>query len=110
MSKLTAAPDLSQVKPEDVARYADLFAQDVVDTVNGDLDFDSNFNAKEVTATFSAANTDLAIQHNLGRTPVRYIVTSATTAMSVYNGSIASTSSILYLRSSATGVATLLIY
>ena len=110
MSSITASSNFTNVKPEELAKYVDLFGQDVTTTINGQLDFATNFNAKEITVVFASSNTDTATGHTLGRIPVRYIVTSATTAMSVYNGATASTSSTIYLKSSATGTATILIY
>ncbi len=111
MSKITASPDIDNVKQPEQIKFIDIFLQDVVDTVNGKLDFASNLNAKEITVNFTVANTDVSTSHSLGRVPTRYLVTSATTALSaVYNGTIANTSSTITLRSSAIGIATLLIY
>ena len=110
MSKIQASTGIAQVKPEEVQRFVDLFCQDVTRVVNGNLDFATNFNAKALSVNFSAANTDVAVAHGLGRVVVGYVQTGASAAMSLYDGSKASTSSTLYLRSSATGTARILVY
>ncbi len=111
MSKVTASTDVSQVKPDELAKFVDICLEDIVLQINGKLDFDTNFNAKEITVNFAVANTDTTTAHGLGRVPSRYIVTSSTTALSaVYNGTSANTSSTITLRSSAVGIATILIY
>ena len=110
MSKITASTDLDKVKPEDLPRYLTLFAQDVAKQLSNSLDFATNFNGKEISVTFTAANTEVATAHTLGRAPSKYVVTSASTALSVYSGATSNSSDTIYLKSSAIGVATLLIY
>ncbi len=111
MSKVTASSDIDNVKPEEVARFVDIALQDIIATVNGKLDFAANFNAKEVTVIFTAANTDTAAVHGLGRVATRYILTSSNVALNViYTGAAAGTSSTMYLKSSVVGTATILIY
>lgn len=110
MSRITASTDFTETPEAQQIKFIDLFGQDVVRAVNGDLDFDTNFNAREVTFTFTAADTNTSIGHSLGRVPSRYILTSSTAAMSLYAATAASTSSTMFLRSSAIGVATVLIY
>lgn len=110
MSKINSSTDIDRVTPEDLPRYTSIVLGDIVGTINGNLDFATNFNAKTSSVIFSAANTDTAIIHGLGRVPTGYIVYGATAAMSVYDGATPSTSQLLYLRASATGTARILIY
>lgn len=110
MSKITASPDIQQVPPEQAQRFIDLFCQDVIDKVNGKLDFATNFNCKVLTVKFTAANTDAAVQHNLGRVASNYILAGQTVAMQVYNGASTNTSTTLYLRSTAAGSATVIVF
>ncbi len=110
MSRIQASTDMTQVKPEELARYIDLFFQEVVRTVNGKLDFATNINCKLLSMTFSAANADTTVSHGLGRVPAGYIVTSASAATSVYDGSISNTSSDLTLRASVAATVGLLVF
>lgn len=110
MSKITASPDLAQVKPEDHQRFADLFANDTANTVNGNLDFQHNFNCKLIQVSFPSVNVQVAVPHGLGRVPQGYIVTATSTGMHVFNGIPANTSTTLYLQSSTTGIAGILVY
>lgn len=110
MSKISASPDISQVKPEELARFVDIFCHDVVQKVNGDLDFQNNINCKLVSIPFAAANTEASVSHGLGRVPTGYLVYGATAAMSVYNGVSTNTAALLYLRASAVGTANLIVF
>jgi hypothetical protein len=110
MSRVTASTSISQVKPEQVATYTEKALGDIVDKVNGSLDFSTNFNCKEVSVTFGSTGTDTAVQHNLGRVATKYIVTSSTAAMNLYSGASTNTTSTLYLKSTAVGTVTLIVY
>lgn len=110
MSKITASPALANVKAEEFQRFADVFASDVVDKVNGKLDFQTNFNSKLLTIVFSGSGIEASIEHGLGRVPTGYIVYGQTTAMSIYNGTSTNTTSTLYLLSNAAGTANLIVF
>lgn len=109
MSSITASPNIQQVKPEQVQEYVDKFCNNVVEVVNGGLDF-GNFNGKSMSVTFSSANVDTAVPHNLGRVVGSYLVLSCSAAMQIYNGTAQSTGAILYLRSSAAGTAQIIVF
>ncbi len=110
MSSITESTDMTQVKPEELPKFVDLFFQDVVKVVNGDLDFQTNFNCKLISVTFGSANTDVSVGHGLGRVPAGYIVTGASAATSVYNGLTGNTNSNIVLRASAPATVGLLVY
>ncbi len=110
MSSITASTDMSNVKPEELAKFVDLFFQAVADTVNGKLDFQTNLNCKLINITFTAANTDASAGHGLGRVPSGYIITSSSVATSVYSGSAASTASNIILRANVPATVGLLVY
>ncbi len=110
MSSITASTNFTLVTGKDLDDFVSVFAEDVIHIVNGGLDFDTNFNAKEISFNFTAADVDTSAGHGLGRVPTRYIVTSASAAMAIYTATLASTSSTMYLKSSAIGTATVLIY
>ncbi len=110
MSSIQANNNFANLKGEELARFVEVWAQEVSRVVNGKLDFQTNFNCKFVSITFSSANTDTSINHGLGRVPAGYIVTSLTAALVPYDGTVPSTDSTLTLRASATGTAGLLIY
>lgn len=110
MSKITASSDIQQLSPDEVPRFIDVFAQDVTETINGKLDFATNFNAVTVTLTFPTANANTTFSHSLGRVPVGYAQVGQSTALVVYDGIVANTGSVLNLRTSAAGTVKLLIY
>lgn len=97
-------------KPEDAPRFTSLALAQVQQILNNGILFSDNFDAKQLSITFSTANTDTAAIHGLGRVPSGYILVGANAAMNVYDGASTSTSQVLYLKSSATGTARLLVY
>ncbi len=110
MSKITASADIQQVKPEEVQRFVDLFCQDTLDTVNGKLDFATNFACKIIDVSFTAANTDTSVNHGLGRVASKYFPISKSAACDVYAGTAQSTSSTLILKGTAIATVTLVVF
>lgn len=108
--RITASPDVERVKTEELARYTSIFLTQVVEALNNNLSFVDNFNAKTLTVSFTAANTDVAIIHGLGRVPQGYIQVGQNAATSVYDGASANTAQLLYLRASATANVRLVVY
>lgn len=109
MSKITAATELDRVKAEELPRHLAIFASAVTETVNGKLDFQTNFNCQVLSVAFSAASTDTIVAHNLGRVPQGYISLGTTVTMNVYDGAIGWTTSAISLRSTAIGTARLIL-
>lgn len=110
MSKITASPNISQVAPDQAQRFIDQFCQDVVNTVNGGLDFGSNFNGIIVQLSFNFASTDILFNHKLGRTPTGFIIMSSDQPFVVYKGSTAFTDTVINLRASVPGTATVFLF
>lgn len=108
--KLSASTDIDRQDPEDVKRFTNIALEQIKQMLNNGLLISDNFNAKQLNITFSVANVDQAAIHGLGRVPTGYIVIGTTTALNVYDGASTSTSQVLYLRSSATGTARLVVY
>jgi hypothetical protein len=109
MSSITAAPDLTQVSQADLARFLSIFLANVVQTVNGNLDFTSNFGYKLISVNFPVANTNVLTAHGLGRAPKGYIITGASAATNVYNGN-GTNSSNIGLMASAPATVGLLVF
>lgn len=110
MSKVTASTDIDQVKPEEAQRFIDIALQDIVQRINGDLDFQTNFNCAIVSVNFTAQNTDQAVSHGLGRIPTGYIPINQNVATRIFNGTTASTSGIIYLQSTQVATVGLIIF
>lgn len=111
MSRITEDPSINRLKtPEQQAEYAAKFNEQVVQLLNNGLTFGDNFDGKILNITFSAANSDTAQGHGLGRVPSGYLVLSRSASMVVYNGSAAWSSSNIVLRASAAGSISLLVF
>lgn len=92
------------------ARFVDIVLDQITALVNGRLTFSDNFLQQTTSVTFSAANTDTTVPHSLGFLPNGYIVVGRSANMVIYDGATANTTTNLYLRSSATGSASIIIF
>ena len=111
MSKITRETNLDLVQEDDKRwNFLAQFLDNVKELLNNGLKFSDNFDAKNVSAVFSAANTDTSVSHGLGRVPSGYIVTSISASMVVYTGTAAWTSSTISLKASAAGTAALMVF
>lgn len=95
---------------EDLGRYVSQITKQLVDLVNGKISLTENADTDIISVTFNATNQDVITSHSLRRIPTGYIPINLTSAMIVYNGSLANTDALTYLRSSAVGTAKLLLF
>lgn len=102
--------NVSEAQPKELPRFIDIFAQDVVNVVNGNLEFGTNVKTSLISAAFTSANTDATFNHSLGKVPTGYLVAGLSASMVVYAGSNASTNKTITLKSSAIGTASLLLF
>jgi hypothetical protein len=77
--------------------------RNILEAVNGRLNFGENIEASEVTAVFPGANTTIQVSHSLGRVPTGYIVSSKSAAIHVHDGNKENTDKHLYVQASAAG-------
>ena len=111
MSKITRETNIDLVEDNDKRwGFVSQFLDNIKELLNSGLKFSDNFDARIVSATFAAANTDLSVGHSLGRAPSGYVVLSLSASMIVYTGASAWTSSTVSLKSSAAGTASLLLF
>lgn len=110
MSNISASGDLGKIKePADFMRAASEVVKDVVDTINGKLEF-SNMKTQIVSVTFTSADSNTTVSHGLKKTGVQYIPISKSAACDVYNGNVAQTSSTISLKGSAAATVSLLLF
>lgn len=62
------------------------------------------------TVTFTVANADVVVPHELGKVPLGYHVVGRSGNFTVYNGTVPSSESQLTLRASGTGTADILVF
>lgn len=109
--KITQDSNLDRIEEQkEQMRFLSIFCDQVTTMLNNGLLFSDNFNQKTLSVTFSAVNTDTAINHGLGRVPQGYIVIGRSANLVVYNGASQWTSSLIYLRSSALGSANMFVF
>ena len=104
-------PDISQQDTWDNAkRFVARMFSTVASTLTQNLSFQDNFSAQSVSVSFTATNSEIGIDHTLGRVPSGFLVTLPSVAMSVYNGVTGWTEKKIYLKSNAIGKCSILIY
>lgn len=87
MSKVRALSDLGKITdPMQFIRMGAIAIRDIVDVVNGKVEFDVNIACVTVEATFTTANQEVLIPHALGRVPKGYEITKTTAATILYDG------------------------
>lgn len=110
MAKIKQIQDLSQIRDTDqFMKYSSQVHNDVVDQVNGKLEFDKNLATQTVTVKFPTANQTVAVTHGLKRTSVNYIIANASSAAHIFNGNKSNTLNTVYLQASAAGTFTLVL-
>lgn len=108
--RLTASEKIDTLKDEsEFKRFLVNFLTEVKLAINGNLNFIDNFGGREISVTFTAANTNTRVSTGQRVVPTKYIVQGATAAMSIYDGTLPSQAGVLFLRSSAVGTARLLV-
>jgi hypothetical protein len=112
MGKVRSDFNLSNLNkdPQQLARFVSILRDDLVNVINGELEFDQNLKTSQVTANFTAANTQIAITHTLGRIPLGYILTKTNVATSIYDGGTANTDTFLYVKASVIANTKLLVF
>jgi hypothetical protein len=95
---------------DDIKRFISNTITQIINIVNGKITFKDNFDGASISTTFSSANVDTPVVHNLGRNAIGYILVTASASMSVYTGSQAGNTTTIFLRSNNPGSATLLVY
>ena len=109
--KIKVPQDISNIQDfENFRRYCSVAVNQLVDVVNGNIDFVDNCGTSLVSVNFTAANAEVRVSHRLGRIPNGWIVVSPTASMQVYKGTNADTETDVYVKSSAIGSCSLLIF
>lgn len=110
--RFTESTDVSREndKADEGLKFTQKALENIQFILNNGITFTENFDAKFLTITFSAADTNVATFHGLGRVPTGYIVIGRSAAASIYNGSSANTSSLLYLRASAAATCRVMVF
>lgn len=98
------------VDPVEFQRVVSILLENLVGIINNGILFSDNFSSKIQSVEFTAANTDVQIQHNLGRVPAGYLVFKLSAAAIVYDGATANTTTNAFLRSSAPCTATIMLF
>ncbi len=107
MSRVKVPQSISNTEDfENLKRFTAQTIAEIVIAINGNLSFVENIKSKIMDVTFSGANADLQIMHNLGSIPIGYILIASDRACIIYSGSQASTDKLIFLKSNAASAVT----
>lgn len=104
MARITPTDVTKIDDPDQFMRFAGQVISDLTNAVNGNIQFDTNILSQAVTVKFITANTDVKVPHLLGKTGVRYIVTSQTAGASIILGTTAQSTTNIYLQATSVPV------
>lgn len=111
MAKVQATSKVATIKEDkDKFRFISIALEDLINQVNGNLEPVKNLKFNTVSVTFSSADSDVLVSHNLGRVISGYIQCGQSAALIVYDGSPISSTSKVNLKASAAGTARILFY
>lgn len=91
-------------------RFVSANFDDIVQMINGNLTFRDNILSQQLSVTFATPAVEVIVPHALGFIPNGYIVVGKSDDFNVYNGTTANSTTVLYLRGSAAGVASIIIF
>lgn len=97
-------------EPKEFQRMASILLGNMISVLNGGIVFADNFNSNVQSVTFDSANTEVRIEHNLGRVPTGYLPLNLSAASSIYNGASANTTQFVFLRASAPVTTTIMLF
>lgn len=110
MGQVNGQTDLSNITdPTDFMRFAASTVSNICDVLNGAVEFDKNILSQTVTVTFSAANADQMVNHNLKKAGVKYFPISKSAACDIYSGSATSSTAGINLRCTTAGATVTLV-
>lgn len=103
--------DASNVSdPVEFQRVVSIVLKDLVGVANGGVLFSDNFSAKILSVEFTASNTEVRIDHNLGRVPSGYLPLKLSAAAIIYDGQSSNTTQTAFLKASAACTATIMLF
>lgn len=113
MSRPNVPLTISNLKTlDDVIRFNSIVFDEFLRVFSGNISFTDNMFVSRQVVAFTAANTDTVVPHKLGVIPTGYLKVGSTAAMTLYDGQPSSkwTENYIYVRSSALGSATILVF
>lgn len=111
MSKIKTDYNFSNLEEaKEIARFLNRFTSDLTDIVNGNLEFGSNIKSSVISINFTAANSDIGVDHGLGRVPTGYILVKSNAACSIYDGSALANAKTITLKSNAVANTKILVF
>lgn len=103
--------DFNNIEDEkEQARLLAIFTSGVKNILNNGISFSDNFASKIVTVSFDVANAEVNVAHNLGKNPTGYLVLTRSANAVIYDGVSESTTSSIFLRSSAVATCSVMVF
>lgn len=111
MAKVTQNDRLGTIKdPLEFIRQAATLLSDIVLMINGKIEFGDNIKSQVVSVSFTASDTDTAVNHGLNKTGVNYFPTTKNVTCDIYSGNRSANNQTIYLRSTQVASVTLVLF
>lgn len=112
--KIAQRPDISNLSPDDIPtliKFVAIGMKNIYDALANKLSFADNFDGQIIDVSFTSANAETVIAHNLGRVPVGYSIQRSNAAAALYDsGGSNWTKTTLYLKASAVSNVTIMVF
>jgi len=111
MGQIPSMVDLTTITDTDeFMRGGSRAIEAIVDTVNGNLEFEKNIKSQIITLTFSTANADQGVMHRLNKTGVMWAIVTKYSACDIWLGTTPATTNTIYLQCTNPVQVTLLLF
>lgn len=106
MAHVQTLSDLTNIEDvNDFMRFGSATIGAIVDTVNGNLEFEKNIRAQIFEKTLSSVvGEEFSVQHDLNKTDVNFLVVYKDATVDVYKGSSGNTLDTAYFKATAASV------
>lgn len=94
---------------EDLRKFTAQTIETITTEINGRLIFGENVRGQFLSVVFPLANTQVSVEHTLGRMPTGFLQTGANAGLVVYNGAT-NTDLLAYFKATAAGTASVFLF
>ncbi len=101
MAKINLADVSKVVELNELARFSTSNFRQIMEAINGNIQFDANISAVIVETAVTSANVEFGLNHNLGRIPIGYILVKSSAVAVLYDGPSANTGTRIFLKANA---------
>lgn len=109
--KIKVVQDIGNVTSwEDLRRFSSQSINLITVVINGGIDLVDNCATVLADVTFANGNSEVEVKHSLGKVPSGYLIAGKSSSFDIYNGPTPNTNQAIYIKGTAAGSASILIF